>query len=82
MIVKKIVALLDQRYGSHKLGYGFSVADENLIGQKIPTVILGPVGEKSHQAGEWVSQKSLEELTQIFQTILRAFPSWIEPNHF
>ncbi len=75
--VKKLGKLLDQRYGNHNIEYGLSVADENVIGQYITaTVILGPVGGKSHQAGEWVSQKSLEELTAVFKEILRDFPSW------
>ncbi len=53
------------------LGIGRSVADENIIAARgIPTVTLGPVGEGSHTAKEWVDPESVSRLTSIFVSIL------------
>lgn len=51
---------------------GWSVADENILAAalNVPVLSLAPVGGRSHQSGEWVSQQSLEQLEQIYQQIL------------
>lgn len=54
-------------------GIGVSVADENRFGGEAhkPVVVLGPRGEDSHAAYEWVSTPSLILLEQLYLDILR-----------
>jgi acetylornithine deacetylase/succinyl-diaminopimelate desuccinylase-like protein len=54
----------------YETGYGLSVADENVLAQKAPILVMGPKGENLHRPDEWVDLDSLEILTQIFQNII------------
>lgn len=51
---------------------GWSVADENILAEalSVPVLSLAPVGGRSHQAGEWVSLQSLQDLFQIYAQVL------------
>lgn len=54
------------------IGYGLSVADENVFGQELPVLVVGPRGGNPHAADEWVDLHSLEQLKQIFIDFLNA----------
>lgn len=54
----------------YETGYGLSVADENVLAQKVPILVMGPRGGNLHKPDEWVDLDSLEILTQIFQNII------------
>ncbi len=59
-------------FGEVCVGYGLSVADENIFGglNNIPTVTLGPQGGNEHTANEWVSKQSLEERIAIYRDLI------------
>ena len=61
-----------QAFGEVCVGYGLSVADENIFGSlnNIPTVTLGPQGGNEHTANEWVSKQSLEERIAIYRDLI------------
>ncbi len=65
--------MVDSVSGSHTFQYGLSVADECIFGAVagLPTLVLGPEGGNEHRANEWVSLRSLDELTKIYATIFR-----------
>lgn len=72
--VMKLVEIIEDHFKKPvNYSYGLSVADENLLGQHVPTAVYGPVGDKSHQADEYVSLYSLEELSKIFLKFLKRF---------
>lgn len=52
--------------------YRRSVADENRVAALgIPVVTVGPEGGNAHEANEWVSARSLQQLTQFFSNFLQ-----------
>lgn len=61
-----------QAFGEVCVGYGLSVADENIFGgiNNIPTVTLGPQGGNEHTANEWVSKQSLAERIAIYRDVI------------
>ena len=72
--VKLLKAIVKNRFGSLCVNYGLSVADDNIFAtmRKIPTITLGPEGGNLHNSGEWVSRRSLRELTLVYQDFLKA----------
>ena len=62
-----------QTFGEVCVGYGRSVADENIFGgiNQIPTITLGPQGGNEHTANEWVSKQSLEERIAIYRDLMK-----------
>lgn len=56
------------------LAIGLSPADENIYYQALglPVLSLAPVGSLAHQAGEWVSAQSLEQVFKIYVEFLRS----------
>jgi succinyl-diaminopimelate desuccinylase len=56
--------------------YRRSVADENRIASLgIPIVTVGPGGGNAHQANEWVSEKSLKNITKFLNAFLVSYNS-------
>ncbi len=58
-----------------QLAIGVSPADENIYYQtlRLPVLSLAPVGSLAHQAGEWVSRASLEQIFKIYVDFLRSY---------
>jgi acetylornithine deacetylase/succinyl-diaminopimelate desuccinylase-like protein len=70
-VVKKMMAIIRGINGSVKINYGLSVADENVFANlNKPIVVIGPNGGNDHSANEWVSHKSLNEVTTLFKTFI------------
>jgi len=69
--VAAVLSLLGEK-ASYQLGVGTSVADENRFGAEagLPVVVLGPRGERSHAAHEWVTVESLYQLEELYRHIL------------
>ncbi len=75
--VKFVTNCVDSVAGSHEYGIGYSVADENRLAEKgIPTLVVGPLGSRSHSPQEWVDVQSLINLTNIYKKIIRDFRSY------
>lgn len=66
--IQRLIRRLRIHFGDVNIGYGLSVADENIFGgiNKIPTVTVGPQGGNEHSANEWVSRSSLEQLVEVY----------------
>ncbi|MDY0095506.1 MAG: M20/M25/M40 family metallo-hydrolase [Candidatus Vecturithrix sp.] len=66
--IQRLMQRLRIHFGDVNIGYGLSVADENIFGgiNKIPTVTVGPQGGNEHSANEWVSRSSLEQLVEVY----------------
>ena len=70
---------MDDIWGEHEYGIGFSVADENrLVKSGITTLVLGPRGSNSHSPQEWVDIKSVENLTKIYKSIGEKFGDYLK----
>lgn len=71
--VKALLQRLSKHFDEVGLGYGLSVADENIFGglNKLPTVTLGPRGGNEHGANEWVSKHSLAQLIIVYRDLMR-----------
>jgi acetylornithine deacetylase/succinyl-diaminopimelate desuccinylase-like protein len=71
--VKALLQRLSKHFDKVKIGYGLSVADENIFGglNKLPTVTLGPCGGNEHSANEWVSKRSLAQLITVYHDLMK-----------
>jgi len=71
--VQRLMQRLTLHFGEVNVGYGLSVADENIFGgvNHIPTVTVGPQGGNEHSANEWVSRRSLEHLVGVYLDLMR-----------
>ena len=71
--IQNLIQRLTMHFGEVNIGYGLSVADENIFGgvNNIPTVTVGPQGGNEHSANEWVSQRSLELLVNVYRDLMR-----------
>lgn len=71
--VKLVSKVIKKKYGKVTYGYGLSVADENYFATRcgLPAVVLEPSGGGDHSAKEWVSLKSLKELSEIIKEIFK-----------
>jgi acetylornithine deacetylase/succinyl-diaminopimelate desuccinylase-like protein len=49
---------------------GRSNADENYIGQKVPTIVIPPRGGNEHQGGEYVFLDSIDDTANIIRKIV------------
>lgn len=71
-IVRKVVRILKTK-GKISIGYGQSVADENVFAsQVISPVVIGPMGGNMHSPNEWVSKKSLQQCAEVYTEIIPA----------
>ncbi|MDD2716113.1 MAG: M20/M25/M40 family metallo-hydrolase [Candidatus Wallbacteria bacterium] len=78
--VKFVISQLKSGAGFTGFNMGYSVADENVFKRlhpEIPVLVLGPIGDFSHRAGEWVDLKSVEELSDAYQRIVEKFPEYL-----
>lgn len=64
----KIIA---RDYRPPKIKYAASISDENIVGQKKPTIRIGPAGGNAHGSGEYVLESSLAEAMQFYSTVAR-----------
>jgi|SRR3989344_4819383 len=75
--VKFVTNCVDKVVGNHECGIGYSVADENRLAEKgIPSIVVGPLGSRSHSPQEWVDIQSLINLTSIYKKIISNFRSY------
>lgn len=80
-----VIARALEQIGKHapyQCGMGLSVADENRLGGEANklVIVLGPRGEDSHAAYEWVTIPSLYQLETIYTDLLNCGPSLLEPS--
>ncbi|MEW6721821.1 MAG: M20/M25/M40 family metallo-hydrolase [Candidatus Micrarchaeota archaeon] len=69
--LKKVGDVVSREYGRPEYHVGSSVGDENALAQLgIPIAIVGPEGRNEHRADEWVSVKSLEEISGLYRKLL------------
>jgi acetylornithine deacetylase/succinyl-diaminopimelate desuccinylase-like protein len=69
-VVKRVLKLITTKFGKFQINYGRSVADDNALASLgIPIMTIGPTGGNEHTANEWVSIKSVEELTSLYEDI-------------
>ena len=73
--VKKVSLVLEETINGKPIYYyRRSVADENRIAALgIPVLTIGPEGGSAHEPNEWVSEKSLMQLTDFFRRLLHSF---------
>lgn len=55
--------------------YGKSNADENYFAEKVPTIVIPPVGGNEHQAGEYIVIESMENIAKIIRRTVINFAS-------
>ncbi len=71
-MMRRVFALIKERFGSFVVNYGSSVADDNVLFETTgaPTVTIGPRGGNIHTANEWVSRESLEQITGLYRELV------------
>lgn len=71
-LIKSIFKMVRRNFGSVIVNYGSSVADDNvLFGVTNAHVItIGPRGGNIHTSNEWVSRKSLAQVTKLYSQII------------
>ncbi|MCL5100545.1 MAG: M20/M25/M40 family metallo-hydrolase [Candidatus Marsarchaeota archaeon] len=69
--VKAALSTIKKFYKNVEFGYGRSVSDENVIASalNIPVLRVGPKGGNAHAANEWVSKKSIKDLSLLYAAI-------------
>ncbi|MFA4886760.1 MAG: M20/M25/M40 family metallo-hydrolase [Candidatus Nanoarchaeia archaeon] len=74
--VQFVTRCVDSIVGAHEEGIGYSVSDENRLAEKgIPSIVIGPLGSRSHAPQEWVDRESLLKLVDIYKKIINTFGS-------
>jgi succinyl-diaminopimelate desuccinylase len=69
--VSLLSSIVKERMGSAQFSYGATVCDENAFASSgIPIMDFGPVGANCHSANEWVSEKSLQDISLIFSEFI------------
>jgi acetylornithine deacetylase/succinyl-diaminopimelate desuccinylase-like protein len=69
VFAKKVV---EKEAGFRNFGMGYSVADENVfrrIRPGIPVLVIGPLGDDSHAAEDWVEIESVRQLENVYTSI-------------
>ena len=70
--VEKVAAIAEREFGECGRYIANSVGDENILATLgIPVVIVGPEGRNEHAADEWVSVKSLNEISRLYEKVLK-----------
>jgi acetylornithine deacetylase/succinyl-diaminopimelate desuccinylase-like protein len=64
--------LMQERFGAVAIGYGRSVADENIMANTLglQTIVIGPRGGNEHSPNEWASVSSLKQYTDLYNNLL------------
>lgn len=72
-IVKQVLAIVRANFADPIINYSSSVADDNIIANSlnIPVLTIGPSGGNEHAANEWVSARSLDDLTRLYSMIIK-----------
>lgn len=70
-----ILTQVRQFHSDIEFNYGKSVADDNIFANRLslPVVTIGPEGGNIHSANEWVSEKSLHDVSALYKAIIEAF---------
>ncbi|MBF6169112.1 M20/M25/M40 family metallo-hydrolase [Streptomyces gardneri] len=57
------------------INYGRSVGDENVFANAfgLPSLVLGPEGGNIHSPNEWVSLRSLTDVTEVYRDLLHRY---------
>ncbi len=74
--VKNILSLIKNNFARDLIiNYGKSVADDNIFATQldVPVVTIGPMGGSIHGANEWVSKKSLNDVSKLYKLIIESF---------
>ena len=63
-----LLDVITSRHGSAKINYSNSVADDNVFATELglPVVCIAPMGGKEHSPDEWISRKSLTEVSSLY----------------
>lgn len=70
--VSLLAEIVEKKMGSFGFSYGATVCDENVFAPLgIPIIDFGPVGGAYHSANEWVSEKSLLDISAVFSEFIR-----------
>lgn len=70
--VPLIASIVKDTVGSVRFSYGATVCDENVFAPLgMPIIDFGPVGAAYHSANEWVSEKSLRDVSAVFSEFIR-----------
>ena len=75
VFTNKIQKIIKDNQNNVVINYGRSVGDENIFAMinEIKPIILGPEGGDIHSSNEWVSIKSLKDISEIYSDIARMF---------
>lgn len=70
----RVLRLIKDNFGEPIINYSLSVADDNIIANtlRVPVLTIGPMGGNEHAAGEWVSARSLGELSRLYSLMIRS----------
>ncbi|MDY6761836.1 MAG: M20/M25/M40 family metallo-hydrolase [Candidatus Nanohaloarchaea archaeon] len=68
--VSEIESVIEESIGRLSPGHALSVADENVLGQEVPIVVVGPRGGNAHGADEWVDLDSISSLMSAFTAVI------------
>lgn len=72
--VRLVSRLFRKRYGHVSYDWAKSVADQNVLAAAgVPIITIGPVGGKPHEPDEWVSIRSLQEVSEFYCELLSLF---------
>ena len=79
--VKFVTECVDSAASNHEYGIGYSVADENRLAERgITSIVVGPLGSRSHSPQEWVNVESIITLVQIYKKIIKNFRDYQKNN--
>ncbi len=69
---RSIRKIIEDNFGKALINYGSSVADDNIIHDKLSVhiITLGPSGGNIHTSNEWLSERSLKRITSLYEQII------------
>lgn len=70
---REIIDLIEKNFSKKAvINFGKSVADDNIFANVLglSVVTIGPAGGNIHSSNEWISAKSLGEVTQLYKMII------------
>lgn len=70
--VKRVVSAVRKHVGKPCINYGSSVSDDNVLANAldVPVMIIGPRGGNMHASNEWVSEKDMAKLAELYSAII------------
>ncbi len=66
-----LLNVIASRNGKAKINYSNSVADDNVFATELglPVVCIAPMGGREHSTDEWISRKSLGEVSSLYEAL-------------